>query len=158
MICLAPQGTPPHTAADTAHSVHSTQPALRPLRATPRVEDKPPQTRRPHSAAGHLQLVLSYTPTMLGGWVNSHREQQTIPQGQTSSPPKSFFTPTAKACPDQAALATSAEARGATHRARPRSTRLYTHSHELPALTALAQYISYSHSGIDEKRPTEKFV
>jgi len=30
---------------------------------------------------------------MLGGWVNPHRGQQTIPQGQTSSPPKSFFTP-----------------------------------------------------------------
>jgi len=57
----------------------------------------------------------------LGGWVNPHREQQTIPQGPTSSPPKSFFTPTAKAHPDQAVLATSAEARGATHRARPRS-------------------------------------
>jgi len=28
----------------------------------------------------------------------------------------------------------------------------------LPALTALAQHISHSHSGIDEKRPTEKFV
>jgi len=32
---------------------------------------------------------------MLGGWVNPHREQQTIPQGQTSLPPKSFSTPTA---------------------------------------------------------------
>jgi len=38
-----------------------------------------------------------------------------MPQGQTSSPPESFFTPTAKARPDQAALATSAEAREATH-------------------------------------------
>ena len=37
------------------------------------------------------------------------------------------------------------------------ATRLYTHSHELPALAALAQHISHSHSGIDEKRPTEKF-
>jgi len=45
--------------------------------------------------------------------------------------------PTAKARHDQAALAASAEVRGATHRARPRS---------------------HSHSGIDEKRPTEKFV
>ena len=61
--------------------------------------------------------------------------------------------PTAEARHDQAALAASAEARGATHRARPRSP-----SHELPALTALAQHISHSHSGIDEKRPTEKFV
>ena len=33
-----------------------------------------------------------------------------------------------------------------------------SHSHELPALTALAQHIAHSHSGIDEKRPTEKFV
>ena len=32
---------------------------------------------------------------MLGGWVNPHREQQTIPQGQTSIPPKFFSTPTA---------------------------------------------------------------
>jgi len=32
---------------------------------------------------------------MLGGWVNPHREQQTIPQGQTSITPKSFSTPTA---------------------------------------------------------------
>ena len=32
---------------------------------------------------------------MLGGWVNPHREQQTIPQGQTLLPPKSFSTPTA---------------------------------------------------------------
>jgi len=37
-----------------------------------------------------------------------------------------------------------------------REPRLYTHSHELPALTALAQHISHSYSGIDEKRPTEK--
>ena len=41
---LTPTGSPPppNTAADTAHSAHSTQPALRPHRATPRVEDKPP--------------------------------------------------------------------------------------------------------------------
>jgi len=31
---------------------------------------------------------------MLGGWVNPHREQQTIPQCQTSLPPKYFSTPT----------------------------------------------------------------
>jgi len=55
---------------------------------------------------------------MLGGWVNPHREQQSIPQGQTS----------------------------------------ITHSHELQALPALAQHISHSHSGIDEKRPTENVV
>jgi len=47
---LTPTGyPPPHTAADMAHSTHSTQPALRPHRTTPRAEDKPPQTRRPHS-------------------------------------------------------------------------------------------------------------
>jgi len=50
MICLLSQGTPPpNTAADTAHRAHSTQPALRPHRATPRVGDKPPQSHRPHS-------------------------------------------------------------------------------------------------------------
>jgi len=49
---LTPPRAPPppfNTAADTAHSAHSTQSALRPHRATLRVEDKPPQTRRPHS-------------------------------------------------------------------------------------------------------------
>jgi len=39
----------PNTAADTAHSSHSTQPARRPHRATPRVEDDTPAERRPHS-------------------------------------------------------------------------------------------------------------
>ena len=34
---------------------------------------------------------------VLGEWVNPHRERQTIPQGQTSSPHKSVLTPTAKA-------------------------------------------------------------
>jgi len=43
---------PPHThtqqpAWPTAHTAHSS--TLRPHRATQRVEDKPPQTRRPHS-------------------------------------------------------------------------------------------------------------
>jgi len=71
-------------------------------------------------------LQAGTVTSMLGGWVNPHREQQTIPQGQTSSPPKSFFTPTAKARPDQAALATSAEARGATHRAGPRRSHTHT--------------------------------
>ena len=32
-----------------AHSTHSTQPALRPHRTTPKAEDKPPHTHRPHS-------------------------------------------------------------------------------------------------------------
>jgi len=36
---LTPTGyPPPNTAADMAHSTHSTQPALRPHRATPRAE------------------------------------------------------------------------------------------------------------------------
>ena len=40
---LTPTGyPPPNTAADTAHSVHGTQPALPPHRATPRVEDSTP--------------------------------------------------------------------------------------------------------------------
>ena len=49
---LTPTGysTPTHhTAADMAHSTHSTQPALRPHRTTPRAEDNPLQTHRPHS-------------------------------------------------------------------------------------------------------------
>jgi len=50
MMMLTPQGAPPsNTAADMAHSTHSTQPALRPHRTTPRAEDKPPQTRPPPS-------------------------------------------------------------------------------------------------------------
>jgi len=44
----------------------------------------------------HLTHKQSTTRNdMLGAWVNPHREQQTIPQGQTSLPPKSFSTPTA---------------------------------------------------------------
>jgi len=42
MICLPHRVPPPNTAAGTAHSAHSTQPALRPQRATPRVEDNIP--------------------------------------------------------------------------------------------------------------------
>jgi len=47
---LTPAGypPPPNTAADMAPSRHSTQPALRPHRATPRAEDRTTQTRRPH--------------------------------------------------------------------------------------------------------------
>jgi len=40
---LTPTGyPPPNTAAGTAHSAHSTQPALRPHRAIPREEDNTP--------------------------------------------------------------------------------------------------------------------
>jgi len=67
MKCLPSQGTPPpNTAADTAHgpqrTQHTTQPALRPHRATSRVEDRPPQTRRPHSIG--LCLPLSEGPDL----------------------------------------------------------------------------------------------
>jgi len=44
---LTPTGYPSsNTAADMAHSTHSTQPALRPHRATPRVKDKPSPLKR----------------------------------------------------------------------------------------------------------------
>jgi len=57
------QGTPrPNTAADMAHSTHSSQPALRPHRATPRAEDKPPQTRRPYANGAASGSRLSYHP------------------------------------------------------------------------------------------------
>jgi len=58
---------------------------------------------------------------MLGGWVNPHREQQTIPQGQTSKPAQIFPHANGQSAPGKAALATFAGAPGATHRARPRS-------------------------------------
>jgi len=83
---------------------------------------------------------------MLGGWVNPHREQQTIPQGQTSLPPISFSTPTANG---QSAPRTGS-ARGVGRRGEPHT------EHGLGVL--LAQHISHPHSGIDEKRPTDKFV
>jgi len=44
--------------------------------------------------AGYCQS-LAIRESILGGWVNPHREQQTIPQGQTSIPPKYVSTPTA---------------------------------------------------------------
>jgi len=65
------------------------------------------------------KLSPSAAITVLGELVNPHRERQTISRGQTLIPPKSFFTPTAKARQDKAAIATAAEAPGTTHRARP---------------------------------------
>ena len=59
---------PPHTAADMAHSTHSTQPALQPHRTTPRAEDKPPQTHRPYSNG--LCSLLSEGPDP--GWAQRH--------------------------------------------------------------------------------------
>jgi len=79
---------------------------------------------------------------MLGGWVNPHREQQTIPQGQTSIPPKSFSTPTANG----QSAPWSGSARGVG-----RGAGSHTPS-------TASESFSHSHSGIDEKRPTEKFV
>ena len=51
---LTPTGySPPHSSRygpqHTQHTATPTQPALRPHRTTPRAEDKPPQTHRPHS-------------------------------------------------------------------------------------------------------------
>jgi len=61
---------------------------------------------------------------MLGGWVNPHRGYNKLYRKvkhryRPNLSPRQ--RPTAKARHDQAALAASAEARGATHRARPRS-------------------------------------
>ena len=80
----------------------------------------------PRATASPLlnQPLHQNSESLVGRWVNPHREQQTIPQGHTSSPPKFVCPPTAKARPDQASIATSAEARGATRRARPRSPSL----------------------------------
>jgi len=44
MICLPPQGTSPHTAANTAHSAYRVHSQHCGHTALPRVEDKPPQT------------------------------------------------------------------------------------------------------------------
>jgi len=67
---------------------------------------------------------------MLGGWVNPHREQQTIPQGQTSKPAQIFPHANGQSAPGKAALATFAGAPGATHRARPRSpSRKFVHTY-----------------------------
>ena len=80
MICLPPQGPPPNTAADTAHSAHSTQPALRPHRATPRVEDKssPPGTRGLTHSPLRYEIDL-YTilllPTLYGVWHTQRRSR-----------------------------------------------------------------------------------
>jgi len=93
---------PPKDSAGTATS--GTQPPAQPPPS--------PQTRGVHSHSA---------PTVLGEWASPHRERQTIPQGQTSSPPKRFLTPTAKARPNQVAIATAAETPDTTHRARPRS-------------------------------------
>jgi len=97
-----------------------------------------------------LRVTARLGLRMLGGWVNPHREQQTIPQGQTSIPPKSFSTPTAKSRHDPAALGLGLPLTAGSHGPSTAS--------ESFSLTALAQHISHSHSGIDEKRPTEHFV
>ena len=74
MICLPSQGIPPpNTAANMAHSTHSTQPALRPHRAIPRAEKKP-QTRRPHSNG-------LFSPFLVQGGYGGMGMQQLIPRG-----------------------------------------------------------------------------
>jgi len=97
-----------------AHSAYSTQPALRPHRRYPQGRrqtpaDAPTLLKRsmPTKLVEYVEqgqeygilftfsLFREYVHLMLGGWLNPHREQQTIPQGQTSIPPKSFSTPTA---------------------------------------------------------------
>ena len=86
MICLPPQGTPPtHTAADMAHSTHSTQPALRPHRTTPRAEDKPPQTRRPHSNGLCPPLSEGPDPGSAQRYVNAGSPVQTGIYGSSTN-------------------------------------------------------------------------
>jgi len=91
--------------------------------------------------------ISRLVPSMLGGWVDPHREQQTIPQGQTSIPPKSFSTPTANG---QSAPC-SGSARGVGRGAG-------SHTPSTASESFSGYHISHSHSGIDEKRPTEKFL
>jgi len=82
------------------------------------------------------ELAVRLYEYMLGGWVNPHREQQTIPQGQTSLPPKSFSTPTANG---QSAPRTGS-ARGVGRRGEPHT------EHGLGLLLAHEMiHISYSH-------------
>jgi len=86
-----------------------------------------------HISSRHISIYIYTQLHMLGGWVNPHREQQTIPQGQTSLPPKSFSTPTANG---QSAPRTGS-ARGVGRRGEPhtehglgvrdRRKSLYTH-------------------------------
>jgi len=64
-----------------------------PRQCGPGAQASPLASSRPLSCEGNMYIGVG--KHMLGGWVNPHREQHPIPQGQTSSPPKSFFTPTA---------------------------------------------------------------
>ena len=76
-----PTGYPLNTAADTAHSAHSAQPALRPHRATPRVEDKPPQTRRPADmlTTGRLPLPVTADATLGGPTTSTECTTTSLP-------------------------------------------------------------------------------
>jgi len=63
---LTPTGYPPtHTAAGTAHSAHSTQPALLPHRATPRVEDNTPADAAAVAGAQTLTTAVACTVSPL---------------------------------------------------------------------------------------------
>jgi len=74
-------------ADDAAAALHEQKKAVYMSQNPSSVEKAP--CRQGEDKHGHVSVF------MLGEWVNPHREQQTIPQGQTSLPPKSFSTPTA---------------------------------------------------------------
>jgi len=67
---LTPTGypPPPNTAADMAHSTHSTQPALRPHRATPMAEDNP---RRRGACADAVIILTSILGLTRGAHANA---------------------------------------------------------------------------------------
>jgi len=119
-------------------------------------------TQHPPSPASRARAVLpsnvqAVSPAV--SYVHMHRPRLCSAGGSTHtesnklyrkvkhrSPPKSILTPTAKSRPVR-------------RRSRRLQGRRAPHTeHGLGVLLALAQHISHSHSGIDEKRPTEKFV
>jgi len=69
---------------------------------------------------------------VLGGWVNPHREQQTIPQGQTSIPPKSFSTPTANGQSAPRAGSARGVGRGAGSHTPSTASESFSHPPTLP--------------------------
>jgi len=99
-----------------------------------------PPLHRTHYCAQYCfpstPCIAMYTIPMLGGWVNPHREQQTIPQGQTSIPPKIFLH------------ANGQRPKRAMIRQRSRRRQRHVEPHTEHGL---------GHSGIDEMRPTKKF-
>ena len=118
MICVSPVPT-------GCVPVSKDQQVTRTRQQNTRQQNTPPtRTQSEQRRNGEIQPVgTGDTPItdMLGRWVNPHREQQTIPQGQTSKPAQIFPHANGQSAPGKAALATFAGAPGATHRARPRS-------------------------------------